>query len=230
VINAAQRDPAKQPKAPITPSVACHTSPDRVAPNPVAEAVALILTAPLALLNPVENNQPVPWPACIAYEPSVLVASGADLMFVRSLSRLSGTCGGSGLNREGRGVDGAVVLEVEEETVGSGAGCGRGEGDGRARLGGAVAGFAVGVDVEVGQVAGTQVAGTQGDEVSVGAEVGLQVGDGAAVPKAILITARSQEGDIEVGFAAGADDYIVKPFSPRELSSRVTALLNRAEK
>ncbi|MDX2692142.1 response regulator [Streptomyces ipomoeae] len=46
----------------------------------------------------------------------------------------------------------------------------------------------------------------------------------------ILITARSQEGDIEVGFAAGADDYIIKPFSPRELASRVTALLNRADK
>ncbi|MCH5670785.1 response regulator transcription factor [Streptomyces gilvus] len=46
----------------------------------------------------------------------------------------------------------------------------------------------------------------------------------------ILITARSQEGDVEVGFAAGADDYIIKPFSPRELSSRVTALLNRVER
>jgi DNA-binding response OmpR family regulator len=46
----------------------------------------------------------------------------------------------------------------------------------------------------------------------------------------ILITARSQEGDVELGFAAGADDYIVKPFSPRELSSRVTAVLTRVER
>ena len=46
----------------------------------------------------------------------------------------------------------------------------------------------------------------------------------------IMITARSQEGDIEVGFAAGADDYIIKPFSPRELSSRVVAVLSRAER
>ncbi|MER7901290.1 response regulator [Streptomyces sp. NPDC096046] len=46
----------------------------------------------------------------------------------------------------------------------------------------------------------------------------------------ILITARSQEGDVELGFAAGADDYIVKPFSPRELSSRVNAVLTRAER
>ncbi|MDX3451800.1 response regulator [Streptomyces sp. ME02-8801-2C] len=46
----------------------------------------------------------------------------------------------------------------------------------------------------------------------------------------IMITARSQEGDVEVGFAAGADDYIIKPFSPRELASRVTAVLNRVER
>lgn len=46
----------------------------------------------------------------------------------------------------------------------------------------------------------------------------------------IMITARSQEGDVEVGFAAGADDYIIKPFSPRELSSRVTAVLSRVER
>ncbi|MET9849272.1 response regulator transcription factor [Streptomyces ossamyceticus] len=46
----------------------------------------------------------------------------------------------------------------------------------------------------------------------------------------ILITARSQEGDVELGFSAGADDYIVKPFSPRELSSRVNAVLSRAER
>ena len=46
----------------------------------------------------------------------------------------------------------------------------------------------------------------------------------------ILITARSQEGDVELGFAAGADDYIIKPFSPRELSSRVSAVLTRVER
>ena len=46
----------------------------------------------------------------------------------------------------------------------------------------------------------------------------------------IMITARSQEGDVEVGFAAGADDYIIKPFSPRELSSRVIAVLSRVER
>ena len=43
----------------------------------------------------------------------------------------------------------------------------------------------------------------------------------------ILLTARAQEGDVEVGFGAGADDYVVKPFSPRELVSRVEAALAR---
>jgi DNA-binding response OmpR family regulator len=43
----------------------------------------------------------------------------------------------------------------------------------------------------------------------------------------ILLTARAQEGDVEVGFGAGADDYIVKPFSPRELVTRVEAVLSR---
>jgi DNA-binding response OmpR family regulator len=43
----------------------------------------------------------------------------------------------------------------------------------------------------------------------------------------ILLTARAQESDIETGFAVGADDYIVKPFSPRELASRVQAVLAR---
>jgi DNA-binding response OmpR family regulator len=48
----------------------------------------------------------------------------------------------------------------------------------------------------------------------------------ATVP-VILLTARAQESDIEQGFRAGADDYVVKPFSPRELASRVTAVLAR---
>jgi DNA-binding response OmpR family regulator len=45
----------------------------------------------------------------------------------------------------------------------------------------------------------------------------------------ILLTARAQEGDVEVGLSAGADDYVVKPFSPRELISRVEAVLARTQ-
>jgi DNA-binding response OmpR family regulator len=44
----------------------------------------------------------------------------------------------------------------------------------------------------------------------------------------ILLTARAQEGDVDTGFDSGADDYITKPFSPRELATRVQALLARA--
>lgn len=44
----------------------------------------------------------------------------------------------------------------------------------------------------------------------------------------ILLTVRSEEEDITRGLNLGADDYITKPFSPRELNSRVAAVLRRA--
>jgi two-component system phosphate regulon response regulator PhoB len=44
----------------------------------------------------------------------------------------------------------------------------------------------------------------------------------------IMLTARSEEGDRLTGFDAGVDDYICKPFSPRELLARIKALLRRA--
>jgi DNA-binding response OmpR family regulator len=43
----------------------------------------------------------------------------------------------------------------------------------------------------------------------------------------ILLTSRAQEADVERGFAAGADDYLRKPFSPQELGMRVRAILGR---
>lgn len=46
----------------------------------------------------------------------------------------------------------------------------------------------------------------------------------------ILLTARAQESDVDQGFHAGADDYVVKPFSPRELSSRGRAVLGRVRR
>ena len=43
----------------------------------------------------------------------------------------------------------------------------------------------------------------------------------------LLLTARAQEDDVVRGLAAGADDYLVKPFHGRELTSRVASLLLR---
>ena len=44
----------------------------------------------------------------------------------------------------------------------------------------------------------------------------------------IILSARGEEGDRTLGLDIGADDYISKPFSPREMISRVRALLRRA--
>src|SRR5919202_6514041 len=49
----------------------------------------------------------------------------------------------------------------------------------------------------------------------------------ARVP-VIMLTAKGQEEEVAQGFAVGADDYIVKPFSPRELLVRVQARLLRS--
>ena len=43
----------------------------------------------------------------------------------------------------------------------------------------------------------------------------------------LFLTAKAQESDVQRGFAAGGNDYVVKPFSPRELASRIDALLAR---
>lgn len=50
--------------------------------------------------------------------------------------------------------------------------------------------------------------------------------DTADIP-IILLTAKAQESDVQTGFTAGADDYVIKPFSPKELASRVQAVLAR---
>ncbi|MEH3054179.1 MAG: response regulator transcription factor [Patulibacter minatonensis] len=52
--------------------------------------------------------------------------------------------------------------------------------------------------------------------------------DPGASPAVIMLTARGEESDRITGLALGADDYVVKPFSPRELVARVDAVLRRA--
>ena len=46
----------------------------------------------------------------------------------------------------------------------------------------------------------------------------------------IVVTARADEADRIAGLELGADDYVTKPFSPKELAARVTALLRRAHR
>ncbi|MFA5437189.1 MAG: response regulator [Candidatus Omnitrophota bacterium] len=50
----------------------------------------------------------------------------------------------------------------------------------------------------------------------------------ASIP-IIMLTAKSQESDKIVGLELGADDYVTKPFSPRELIARIKALLRRSK-
>jgi two-component system alkaline phosphatase synthesis response regulator PhoP len=69
-------------------------------------------------------------------------------------------------------------------------------------------------------------------------DLGLPGMDGLDVTRAIrksgdtpiiMLTARGEETDKLIGLELGADDYIVKPFSPKELVARVRAVLRRAE-
>jgi len=62
-----------------------------------------------------------------------------------------------------------------------------------------------------------------------GEEVCQEIKESADIP-IIMLTSKSSEEERVAGFALGADDYVVKPFSPRELVYRVKALLKRAQK
>jgi two-component system, OmpR family, response regulator RegX3 len=61
-----------------------------------------------------------------------------------------------------------------------------------------------------------------------GVEVARRVRRVSDVP-ILMLTARSAEADLVLGFEAGADDYVAKPFSMRELVSRSRAILRRRE-
>jgi DNA-binding response OmpR family regulator len=62
-----------------------------------------------------------------------------------------------------------------------------------------------------------------------GLEVCRRIQASRPVP-VLMLTARDDETDLLVGLAVGADDYLTKPFSMRELAARVHALLRRMEK
>jgi two-component system alkaline phosphatase synthesis response regulator PhoP len=61
-----------------------------------------------------------------------------------------------------------------------------------------------------------------------GLDVIRELRQSSAVP-IIILTARTEESDRVVGLELGADDYMVKPFSPRELLARIRAVLRRAD-
>jgi DNA-binding response OmpR family regulator len=62
-----------------------------------------------------------------------------------------------------------------------------------------------------------------------GIEVCREIQKEHAVP-VLMLTARDSESDLLVGLGVGADDYMTKPFSPRELVARVKALLRRVDR
>jgi len=55
----------------------------------------------------------------------------------------------------------------------------------------------------------------------------LRSDDTCSGMKVIMLTARAQDRDVDVGFSLGADDYITKPFSPQELRVRIGAHLGK---
>src|SRR5205823_10785955 len=61
-----------------------------------------------------------------------------------------------------------------------------------------------------------------------GFEVCRQMRAHSKVP-IVMLTARDEEPDSVAGLELGADDYVAKPFSPRELSARIKAILRRVE-
>jgi two-component system, OmpR family, response regulator len=61
-----------------------------------------------------------------------------------------------------------------------------------------------------------------------GMQIARRLRDASAIP-ILMLTGRAEEADRVMGLELGADDYLTKPFSPRELLARVRALLRRAK-
>src|SRR5262245_44462958 len=60
--------------------------------------------------------------------------------------------------------------------------------------------------------------------------VGKIKGQITPAPLILMLTAKGQEADVVQGLAAGAEDYIIKPFAPRELIARINVALIKAGK
>ena len=63
-----------------------------------------------------------------------------------------------------------------------------------------------------------------------GFTVCTRIRNGASRVPILMLTARDEEADRVAGLEVGADDYVTKPFSPRELCARVRAVLRRSER
>ncbi|WP_040883519.1 response regulator transcription factor [Janibacter sp. HTCC2649] len=55
----------------------------------------------------------------------------------------------------------------------------------------------------------------------------IRADDALGGVRVVLLTARSRDTDVDMGFSTGADDYLIKPFSPRELVHRIAGLIAR---
>ena len=62
-----------------------------------------------------------------------------------------------------------------------------------------------------------------------GLEVLRRLRDGGSMAPILMLTARGDEADRVVGLELGADDYVAKPFSPRELLARLRAVVRRSQ-
>jgi DNA-binding response OmpR family regulator len=90
---------------------------------------------------------------------------------------------------------------------------------------------AVGTGKELSAVMGSETVDVVVLDVRLKGEDGMQIArklrEESAIP-ILMLTGRAEEADRVMGLEIGADDYLTKPFSPRELLARIRALLRRA--